>query len=55
MFSNIFFSFKISFLWNDLENKNILYANDTTLYAEVAFTSDRINVANTLNRDFIKI
>ena len=37
---------------NDLENKNILYADDTTLYAEVASPSERTNVDNFLNRDF---
>ena len=42
-------------MWNDLENKVILYADDTTLYAEVASPSGRINVANSLNRDLFKI
>ena len=38
-------------MWNDLENKIISYADETTLYAEVASASDRINFANSLNRD----
>ena len=42
-------------MWNDLENKIILYANDTTLYAEVALPSDCVNVANSLNKDSLKI
>ena len=31
-----------------LKNKNILYADDTTLYGKVASPSDHINVANFL-------
>ena len=42
-------------MWNDLENKIILYANDTSLYAEVAPPSDSINVSSSLNRDLFKI
>ena len=42
-------------MWNDLENKIISYADDTTLYAEVASPSDQVNVANSINRDFVKI
>ena len=42
-------------MWNDLENEIISYANDTTLYTEVAVPSDRINFANSLNRDIAKI
>ena len=38
-------------MWNDLENKIILYTDDTSLYAEVASSSDCINVAKSLNRD----
>ena len=34
-------------MWNDLKNK--------TLYAEVASTSERINVANSLIKDLVKI
>ena len=37
-------------MWNDLENKIISYADNTILYAEVASPSERINVANSLNR-----
>ena len=37
---------------NDLENEVNLYTEDTT---EVPFPSDRINVANSLNRALVKI
>ena len=37
-------------MWNDLENKIVLYVDDTTLYAEVTSLSDCINVPNFLNR-----
>ena len=40
---------------NDLENKNISHADDTTLYAEAASPSECKNVANSLNRDLAKI
>ena len=42
-------------MWNDLENKIISYADDTTLYAEVASPSECTNVANSLYRDLAKI
>ena len=42
-------------MWNDLKIKFILYADDTTLYAEVASPSNHINVANSLTRDLAKI
>ena len=42
-------------MWNDLENKIISYADDTTLYAEIASPSECTNVANSLNRDLAKI
>ena len=42
-------------MWNDLENKIVSYADDTTLYAEVSSPFDRINVANFLNRDLVEI
>ena len=42
-------------MWNDHENKIILYANDTTLYAEVSSPFDFINVVKFLNRDLFKI
>ena len=38
-----------------LENKTILYANDTNLYVEVISPSERTNIANSLNRDLAKI
>ena len=40
---------------NDLENEIVSYADDTSLYAEVASPSDRIYVSNSLNRDLFKI
>ena len=39
-------------MWNNLENEIISYADNTTLYAEVASPSERTNVDNFLNRDF---
>ena len=33
-------------MWNDLEKKFVFYADDKTLYAEVASPSDSKNVAN---------
>ena len=42
-------------MWNDFENKIILYADDTILYTEVASLSDRINVVDSLNRDLFQI
>ena len=47
--------FNTTNMWNDLQDKIILYADDTTFYAEVTFLSDHINVANFLNRDLAKI
>ena len=35
--------------------KKVTYADDSTLYAVVVSLSDRINVANSLNRDLAKI
>ena len=40
-------------MWNDLENKIILYANNTILYAEIAHTSDRINADNVFKQQLI--
>ena len=42
-------------MWNDLENEIVLYVDDTTLYAEVAQPSEPTNVANSLNKVFVKI
>ena len=42
-------------MWNDLENKIISNSDNKNLYAEVAFSSERTNVANSLNRDLAKI
>ena len=35
-------------MWNDLKNKIISYADDTILYAEVASSFERSNVANSI-------
>ena len=40
---------------NDLENNILSHANESTLYAEVASPTNRINAANSLNQDFLKI
>ena len=42
-------------MWNNLENKIISYADDTTLYAEINSPSDRSLVAESLNRDLSNI
>ena len=42
-------------MWNDLENKIISYADDTTLYADVKSPLDRASIANSLNRDLVRI
>ena len=42
-------------MWNNLENKIISYADDTTLYADISFPSNRNAVAESLNRDLLKI
>ena len=40
-------------MWNDLKNKIVFYANNTTLCTEVASLSNCINVAISLNRDLV--
>ena len=40
--------------WNDLKIKIILYADDTTLYDEVASPTNHKSVANFLNKDLFK-
>ena len=42
-------------MWNNLENKIVSYADDTTLYGEVKSPSLRTSVADSLNRDLSKI
>ena len=42
-------------MWNDLENKILSYADDKTLYAEVASPPQPTNVANSLNSYLVKI
>ena len=41
--------------WKDLENKTILFADDTTLYAKFASSSNCIYAAYSLKRDIFKI
>ena len=43
-----------AYMWNDLENKIISYADGTTLYAEIV-SLDCIHVANFLNKNLVKI
>ena len=45
----LLFIFYTANIWNDLENKIISYTDNTTLYAEVAYPSDCINAAYSLN------
>ena len=42
-------------MWNNLENKIVAYADDTTLYSEIASPSERSAVADSLNRDLLRI
>ena len=42
-------------MWNNLENIIISYADNTTLYAEVASPSEHTNVVNSLHRGLTKI
>ena len=42
-------------MWTDPENKIISFADNTSFYLEGASPSDHINVANSLNRDLVKI
>ena len=37
-------------MYNNLENKIVSYADDTTLYSEISTPPDRIKVADSLNR-----
>ena len=41
----LLFIFYTTDMWNDLENEIISYADDTTLYAEIASPPERTNVA----------
>ena len=41
-------------MWNDLKNRIILYAEDTTFYTEVAPPSDHKNGANSLKLRLIQ-
>ena len=50
-----FFIIYTADMWNDLENKIISYVDDTTLNAEVALSSEHINITNSSNRDTLKI
>ena len=51
----LFFIIFTSDMGNDLENKIISYADDTTLYAPIFSPTDRDLVAASLNRDLSKI
>ena len=51
----LFFIFYAVDMWNDLENKIISYADESTLYSEVSFSTDCINVFDSLKRDSAKI
>ena len=42
-------------LGDNLENKIVSYADDTTLFARISNPSERISVARSLNRDLAKI
>ena len=42
-------------MWNDLKNRIVSFADDNALYAEVAFPTNLLNIANSLNRDLFKI
>ena len=42
-------------MWDGLENRLIAYADDATLYAPIYSPPNRIAVAESLNRDLIKI
>ena len=51
VFGSLLFILYATDMWNDLENKIVSFEDDTTLYVEVASSSDR----NSLNRDLFKI
>ena len=42
-------------IWNNLENNIISYACGTTLYSEISSPSDCVKVADSLNRDLLRI
>ena len=42
-------------MWNNLENKSISYADDTTLYSEIITPSDRVKGVDSFNGDFLRI
>ena len=51
----LFFILYTADMWYDLENQLIAYADDTTLYAPIVSPMNRSGVAESLNRDLIKI
>ena len=42
-------------MWNNLENKIVSYADNTTLYSEVRTPPDWVKVVDSLNRDLLRI
>ena len=42
-------------MWNNLENKSVFYADNTTLYSELSTHSDCVKVADAFNRDLLRI
>ena len=40
--------------WNNLENKIVSYADDTTFYSEISTPFDYVKVADSLNRDLFR-
>ena len=51
----LFFIIYTADMWDGLENRLIAYADDATLYAPIYSPPNRIAVAESLNRDLIKI
>ena len=42
-------------MWNSLENKIVSHADETTLYSEISTPVYRVKVADSLNRDLLRI
>ena len=42
-------------MWNSLENKIVSYADDIRLFSEISTPSVRVKVADSLNRDLLRI
>ena len=41
-------------MWNNLENKIVSYADNTTLYSEISTPSDCVKGADSLSRDLLR-